>query len=64
MLAENKWQIWSTQATWESRLEEAQKEWEHQHAAVAQASFPVMGIVARYLNLCSSASDVFPFLSF
>ncbi|NXW26056.1 KIF28 protein, partial [Circaetus pectoralis] len=36
LLAENKRRIWSTQATWESRLEEAQKEWEHQHAAVAQ----------------------------
>lgn len=53
----------STQATWESRLEEARKEWEQQYGAAAQESFPVTGVAARHLNLWSSASDVFPFLS-
>ena len=56
MLADNERWSRSMQATWESRLEEAQKEWEHRYAAVAQVSFPVMGIAARHLNLWSSAS--------
>jgi len=62
LLAENKRRIRRTQATGESRLEEAWKEWEHQHGAVARESFPVTGIMATYRNLWSSVSDVFLFL--
>ncbi|KAK4825379.1 hypothetical protein QYF61_027145, partial [Mycteria americana] len=40
LLAENERRIRSTQVMWGSRLEEAQKEWEYQYAAVAQAGFP------------------------
>jgi len=47
-MAENKQRIRSTQATGESRLEEAWKEWEHQHNAVARESFLVTGIMATY----------------
>lgn len=43
LLAENERQIQSTQVMWQSGLEEAWKEWEHQDVAMAQACFPVTG---------------------